>query len=158
MGSLRARNVDAMAGRGEKDDSKIAPSHDQARCIHPPFAECYAIQAFSIASDFGPQLILTLSCPHRKWSGFLAPQQHLRRGSWVHQASAYTCPYPSVPSHSKWQGLEPPVSLTLLSDDYEPEILRGEDADGLTQGSGAELSVDSVVPGNSPDIHGVPQL
>ena len=32
-------------------------SHDQARCMHPPFAECYAIQAFSIASDFDPQLM-----------------------------------------------------------------------------------------------------
>ena len=30
-------------------------SYDQARCIHPPFAECYAIQAFSIASDFDPK-------------------------------------------------------------------------------------------------------
>ena len=35
----------------------LPPSHDQARCIHPPFAECYAIQAFSIASDFDPQLM-----------------------------------------------------------------------------------------------------
>ncbi len=32
------------------------------------------------------------------------------------------------------------------------------DADGLTQGSGAELSADSVIPGNSPDIHGIPQF
>ena len=32
-------------------------SYDQARCSHPPFAECYAIQAFSIASDFDPQLM-----------------------------------------------------------------------------------------------------
>ena len=46
------------AGRGGKDDSNISPfSHDQARCIHPPFAECYAIQAFSIASDFDPKLM-----------------------------------------------------------------------------------------------------
>ena len=26
--------------------------YDQARCMHPPSVECYAIQAFSIASDF----------------------------------------------------------------------------------------------------------
>ena len=30
-------------------------SYYQARCIHPPSAECYAIQAFSIASDFDPK-------------------------------------------------------------------------------------------------------
>ncbi len=35
----------------------LPPSHDQARCMHPPFAECYAIQAFSIASDFDSQLM-----------------------------------------------------------------------------------------------------
>ena len=35
----------------------LPPSYDQARCIHPPFAECYAIQAFSIPSDFDPQLM-----------------------------------------------------------------------------------------------------
>ena len=36
------------AWRGGKDDSNVAPlSYDQARYIHPPFAECYAIQAFS---------------------------------------------------------------------------------------------------------------
>ena len=58
----------------------------------------------------------------------------------------------------KLQGLESSVPLTLLSVDYGPEILRGEDADGLTQGTGAELSANSVVPGNSPDIHRVPQL
>ena len=34
----------------------------------------------------------------------------------------------------------------------------GEDADGLTQGTGAELSTHSVVPANSSDIHGVPQF
>ena len=32
-------------------------SHDQARCIHPPFAECYAIEAFSVASDFDRKLM-----------------------------------------------------------------------------------------------------
>ena len=52
----------------------------------------------------------------------------------------------------------PSIPLTLLSVDYGPEILGSKDADGLTQGSGAELIVDSVVPGNSTDIHRVPQL
>ena len=32
-------------------------SYDQARCMHPPFVECDAIQAFSIASDFDTNLI-----------------------------------------------------------------------------------------------------
>ena len=31
--------------------------YDQARCIYPPSVECYAIQAFSIASDFDPRLM-----------------------------------------------------------------------------------------------------
>ena len=31
--------------------------YDQARCIHPPFVECYAIQAFSIASNLDPKLM-----------------------------------------------------------------------------------------------------
>ena len=89
---------------------------------------------------------------HRKWSGSLAQQQHLLRGAWVHQASAYTCLDPSVPSHSTWQGLESSIRLTLPSLDYGPEILRGEDADGLTQGTGAEFSSNPVVPCNS-DIY-----
>ena len=54
--------------------------------------------------------------------------------------------------HSKWQGLEPSIPLTLLTVEYGPEILRGEDADGLTQGAGAELSCNSVIPGDSSDI------
>ena len=80
------------------------------------------------------------------------------QGSWVHQASAYTCLNPSVPSNSNWQGLEWSVQLTLLSVDYGPQILRGEDADGLTQGTGTEISRLSAVPGNSADIKGKPQL
>ena len=27
------------------------------KLVHPPFVECYAIQAFSIASDFDPKLM-----------------------------------------------------------------------------------------------------
>ena len=41
------------AGRGEKDDSNVAPfSYEYAGCIHPPFVKCYAIQVFSVASNF----------------------------------------------------------------------------------------------------------
>ena len=32
-------------------------AYDQARCMHPPFVECYAIQAFSIASNHHPKLM-----------------------------------------------------------------------------------------------------
>ena len=63
-----------------------------------------------------------------------------------------------TPSHSKWQGLKPSDPLTLLTVDYGPEILRGEDADGLTQEAGTEFSCNSAVPGNSSDIQGIPQL
>ena len=57
-----------------------------------------------------------------------------------------------------WQGLKLSDLLTLLTGDYGPEILRGEDADGLTQGTGTEFSANSAVPGNSFDIHGVRQF
>ena len=57
-----------------------------------------------------------------------------------------------------WQGLMPSDPLTLLTLDYGPEILRGEDADGLTQGAGTEFSSDSAAPGNSTDIKGILQL
>ena len=58
MESRRTRTVDAMARQRSEGWLQHCPlSHDQARCIHPPFAECYAIQAFSIASDFDPQLM-----------------------------------------------------------------------------------------------------
>ena len=39
------------AGVGGQDDSNIA------HCIHQPFAECYAVQAFSIASNLDPKLM-----------------------------------------------------------------------------------------------------
>ena len=45
-----------------------------------------------------------------------------------------------------FKGLEPSVTLTLLSGDYRLEILRGEDADGLTQGAGTEFLGNSAVP------------
>ena len=50
------------------------------------------------------------------------------------------CLDPSVSSHSKWQSLETSDPLTLLTVEYGPDVLRGEDADGLTQGTGAEFS------------------
>ena len=56
VGSLRTRTVDSMSRQRREGWLQHYPlSHDQARCIHPPFAEFYAIQAFSIASDFDPQ-------------------------------------------------------------------------------------------------------
>ena len=58
MGSLRTRTIDAMGRQRREGWLQHCPlSYDQARCSHPPFAECYAIQAFSIASDFDPQLM-----------------------------------------------------------------------------------------------------
>ena len=58
VGSRRIRTVDAMGRQRREGWLQRCPlSHDQARCIHPPSAECYAIQAFSIASDFDPQLM-----------------------------------------------------------------------------------------------------
>ena len=58
MGSLRTRTIDAMGRQRREGWLQRCPlSYDQARCSHPPFAECYAIQAFSIASDFDPPLM-----------------------------------------------------------------------------------------------------
>ena len=70
----------------------------------------------------------------------------------------YTSLSPSVPSHSKWPGFESSVPLTLLSVDYGTEILRCEDADGLTLGTGAEFCCKPVVPGDSSEIYGKLQL
>ena len=64
----------------------------------------------------------------------------------------------SLPSHSTWQGLKPSDPLTLLTGDNRPEILWGEDTEGLTYGVGTKFSANSVVPGNSSDIHGVLQF
>ena len=58
MGSLRTCTVDAMGRQRREGWLQHCPlSYDQVRCIHPHFVECYAIQAFSIASDFDPQLM-----------------------------------------------------------------------------------------------------
>ena len=43
-------------------------------------------------------------------------------------------------------------SLTLLTVNYMTEVLEAEDADGVTEGTGAEFSGNSAVPGNSSDI------
>ena len=58
VGSRRTRTVDAMSGQRREGWLQRCPlSYDQAGCIHPPSVECYVIQAFSIASDFDPQLM-----------------------------------------------------------------------------------------------------
>ena len=58
MVSRRTRTADSMRRKGSEGWFKhCALSHDQARCIHPPFVECFTIQAFSIASDFDPKLM-----------------------------------------------------------------------------------------------------
>ena len=54
----RTCTVDAMGRKRREGWLQHCPlSYNQARCIHPPFVECYAIQAFSIASDFDPKLM-----------------------------------------------------------------------------------------------------
>ena len=58
VGSRRTRTVDAMGRQRREGWLQRCPlSYDQVRCIHPSSVECYAIQAFSIASDFDPQLM-----------------------------------------------------------------------------------------------------
>ena len=58
VGSLDCRECDAMGRQRREGWRQHCPlSYDQAPCIHPPFTECYAIQAFSIASDFDSQLM-----------------------------------------------------------------------------------------------------
>ena len=69
-----------------------------------------------------------LDSPQHKWS---ALQQYTHWVSTVHQARAYTYLDPSALSHSKWQGLEPSIPLTLLTVDYGPEIVGGDNADGV---------------------------
>ena len=58
MGSRKTRTVEAMDRK--KREGRLQGcllSYDQARCIHPSFVECYAIQVFSITSDFDPKLM-----------------------------------------------------------------------------------------------------
>ena len=58
MGSRRTHTVDAVDRKRREGWLQRCPlSYDLAHCIHPPFVECYAIQAFSIASDFDPKLM-----------------------------------------------------------------------------------------------------
>ena len=58
MGSLKTSTIDAMGWQRREGSLQHCPlSYNQARCIHPPFVKCYAIQAFSITSDFDPQLM-----------------------------------------------------------------------------------------------------
>ena len=58
VGSRRTRTVDAMDRQRKEGWLQHSPfSYDQARCTHPLFVVCYAIQAFSIASDFDPRLM-----------------------------------------------------------------------------------------------------
>ena len=58
MRSRWTRTEDAMGRQRREGWLQHCPlSYDQARCIHPPFVECYAIQAFFIASDFDPKLM-----------------------------------------------------------------------------------------------------
>ena len=78
--------------------------------------------------------------PQHKWSESLALHQHAHWGPRVKQASAHTYLDPSVPSHSTWQSLDPSNPLTLLTVDYGLQILEGEDADGMSRGTGAKLS------------------
>ena len=35
----------------------LLPTFDQTRCMHPLSVECYAVRAFSIASDFDPKVM-----------------------------------------------------------------------------------------------------
>ena len=50
---VRCRHVQEEEGRM----TPTLPPGDLARCTHPPSIECYAIQAFSIPSNFDPKLI-----------------------------------------------------------------------------------------------------
>ena len=51
-----------------------------------------------------------------------------------------------------WQGLDPSNPLTLLTVDYDTDILVGEDADCMSHGSSAELSGDSAVSRHASDV------
>ena len=95
----------------------------------------------------------------KKWQSLSSTQQSTAQGKWVSCTAATltqrfessppstcTCVDPSVPSHSKWQGLETSNPLTLLIVDYGPEVLRGKDADGVTQGTSAKFNGNSATP------------
>ena len=50
---------------------------------------------------------------------------------------------------------EPSNPLTLITVGYQPEIVGGGDADGVSQRAGAEFSGYSAIPGQSSDIYQV---
>ena len=89
-----------------------------------------------------------------KWVSYIAAIFTLRFESY--QANANTCLDHSVLSHSMWLDLETPVPLTLLTVNYGPKIIGGEDIDGFPLGTGAELSGYSAIPGKYSDIQWEP--
>ena len=50
MGSWRTQTIIARKKEGWHQHYSL--SYNQARCMHPPFVECYAVQAFSITFNF----------------------------------------------------------------------------------------------------------
>ena len=50
-----------MRKRRERTLQTSPLSDDQACCFHPPFIECYVVQAFSITSDLFPKLMLKIT-------------------------------------------------------------------------------------------------
>ena len=71
VGSRRTPTVDAMGRQRREGWLEHCPfSYDQARCIHPTSAEYYAIQAFSIASDFDPKQMPKIKKNRSWWEKF----------------------------------------------------------------------------------------
>ena len=65
-GMVSRRTQTAVAMRRKRREGWLQRwplSYDQARCIDPRFAECYAVQVFSIISDFDPKLMSTEKNP-----------------------------------------------------------------------------------------------
>ena len=97
MGPKETQTIFAMCRkRREGWLQHCSLSYDQACCMHPPFVECYAVQAFSYASNLGPKLMskeknqiiirkvctliqsLLLCCPNHHSGYSLDNEKHLR--------------------------------------------------------------------------------
>ena len=85
----RTHTVDTMGRKRREGWLQHCPlSYDQARCIHPTFGECYAIQTFSIASDFNPKLMPEIQNQITMWKVCIIIQSLLSHHPNHHSSSS----------------------------------------------------------------------
>ena len=140
VGSQRTRTVDAMRREGWPQHCPL--SYDQARCIHSPFVECY-----EKTLKYSPQM---------KWVSCTAVTSILRvLSSASKRAHLLESLSPLTFNVARFKSIRPTyLTHYRLRTGHPPEW----GCRRLEEGAGTEFIGNSSVPGNSLDIHGVPQL